>query len=72
MRTPIRNRHYYNDSLSDSARAALGQRYSARTEGRTVEGARGVVQVDFLGEKFVMEGLVRGNKGLWEIKTRKK
>jgi hypothetical protein len=72
MRTRIRTRHYYNDSLNDSARTALGLRYIARTEGREREGERGIVQVDFLGEKFVMEGLVRGNKGLWEIKTRKK
>lgn len=72
MRTPIRNRHYYNDSLNDKARAALGQRYSERTEGRENMGLKGVTQVDFLGEKFVMEGLVRGDKGLWEIKTGKR
>ncbi|KAF5309888.1 hypothetical protein D9619_010193 [Psilocybe cf. subviscida] len=33
--------------------------------------SRGVLQVDFLGEKCVFEGLVRGPKGMWEIKTRK-
>lgn len=30
---------------------------------------RGIVQVDFLGSKFWLEGLVRGPKGVWEMRT---
>uniref|UniRef100_A0A8H8CEV6 DUF6699 domain-containing protein n=1 Tax=Psilocybe cubensis TaxID=181762 RepID=A0A8H8CEV6_PSICU len=30
---------------------------------------RGIIQVDFLGKKFWFEGLVRGPRGVWEIKT---
>lgn len=71
MQTPIRNRHYYNEALDAVDRAALGKRYKERTKGRPAEGQRGVLQVDFLGEKFVLEGLVRGRQGMWEIKTRR-
>ncbi|PPQ82945.1 hypothetical protein CVT25_009522 [Psilocybe cyanescens] len=31
---------------------------------------RGILQVDFLGSKFWLEGLVRGPKGVWEMRTR--
>ncbi|KAF9450767.1 hypothetical protein P691DRAFT_664674 [Macrolepiota fuliginosa MF-IS2] len=71
MQTPIHNRHYYNDTLDAADKIALGVRYKERTKGRVEEGRRGILQVDFLGEKFVLEGLVRGKQGMWEVKTRR-
>ncbi|KXN83210.1 hypothetical protein AN958_01724 [Leucoagaricus sp. SymC.cos] len=71
MQAPIHNRHYYNDCLDANDRTALGRTYKERVRGRQGEGKKGILQVDFLGEKFVMEGLVRGKTGMWEIKTRR-
>lgn len=31
----------------------------------------GVLQVDFLGEKVIFEGLTRGRNGMWEMRTRR-
>ncbi|KAJ3574861.1 hypothetical protein NP233_g1483 [Leucocoprinus birnbaumii] len=66
----IRSRHYYNDVLDLADRTALGKTYKERCRGRPGEGARGILQVDFLGDKYVFEGLARGKQGMWEIKTR--
>jgi len=34
--------------------------------------ANGIVQVDFLGPKCVLEGFVRASKGMWEMKTKRR
>lgn len=69
MQAPIHSRHYYNDVLDLADRSALGRGYKERCRGRLGENKKGVLQVDFIGDKFVFEGLARGKQGLWEIKT---
>lgn len=71
MQAPIHNRHYYNDFLDSADRAALGRGYKERVRGKSMEERKGILQVDFLGEKYVFEGLERGKQGMWEIKTRR-
>lgn len=68
---PIHNRHYYNDFLDSTDRVAMGTAYKERIKGRAGEGRKGILQVDFLGDKYVFEGLMRGKQGMWEIKTRR-
>lgn len=70
---PINARHFWNEDVGEGERAAVGAAYAVRVRGREgeAEAMRGVVQVDWLGEKIVLEGLVRGKGGMWEIKTRR-
>jgi hypothetical protein len=71
LQAPIHNRHYYNDTLDSEDRGALGKAYKERIKDRSGEGRRGILQVDFLREKYIFEGLIRGRQGMWEIKTRR-
>ncbi|TFK60553.1 hypothetical protein BDN72DRAFT_828853 [Pluteus cervinus] len=67
----IQGRHYWNDVLDDEDRTKIVEAYSVRCEGDQDEIGHGVLQVDFLGNKVIFEGLARGRNGMWEIKTRK-
>ncbi|KAF8148081.1 hypothetical protein B0H34DRAFT_738223 [Crassisporium funariophilum] len=71
LHTPIHGRHYWNEELGDSERAGISSAFQERCRGDPGMVSLGVMQVDFLGKKCVFEGLVRGAKGLWEIKTGK-
>lgn len=71
MQTAIHSRHYFNETLDAADRAALAKYFKERIRGGKGERGRGVLQVDFLGEKCVLEGLVRGKQGMWEMKTRR-
>ena len=33
--------------------------------------SQGVKRVDYLGEEYILEGLVKRRDGLWELKTRR-
>ncbi|KAF9538508.1 hypothetical protein CPC08DRAFT_717555 [Agrocybe pediades] len=68
----IHGRHYWNDELGDAERKSITLAFQDRTRGQPVEVMqRGILQVDYLGKKCVLEGFVRGGKGLWEMKTRR-
>lgn len=69
--TPIYPRHFYNEELSDADRAEITRAFHLRCRGDPTYISRGVLQLDFLGEKVVFEGLARGTRGLWEIKLSK-
>ncbi|KAF9477290.1 hypothetical protein BDN70DRAFT_934364 [Pholiota conissans] len=69
--TPIHGRHFWNESLSAGDRAAITAAFQLRCRGREALIPRGVLQVDFLGDKCLFQGLVRGAHGMWEIKTTK-
>ncbi len=71
MQAPIHSRHYYNETLDSTDRAALAKYFKDRIRGRRGEREKGILQVDFLGEKSVLEGLVRSKQGMWELKTRR-
>ncbi|KAM6494721.1 hypothetical protein JOM56_009344 [Amanita muscaria] len=69
LSTQIRPRHYYNEELDDVHRGVLYAAYSHRCEGRRELAERGILQVDFLADKYVLLGLVKGKNGMWEMKT---
>ncbi len=66
--TPIYPRHFYNEELTDADRAEITKAFQVRCRGDPTFIRRGVLQLDFLGEKVVFEGLSKGSRGLWEIK----
>ncbi|KAF8888724.1 hypothetical protein CPB84DRAFT_1733144 [Gymnopilus junonius] len=68
LHTSIHPRHFWNEELGEQERAALTKTFQERVKGAPELVQRGVLQVDFLGEKCVFEGLVRGQKGVWELK----
>jgi hypothetical protein len=41
----------------------------AEKRGDRSERGRGVVWLDWLGDRVVFEGLVRGRNGMWEVRT---
>ncbi len=65
----IHQRHYYNEELDDAHRGVLSAAFSDRCGNRRSESERGILQVDFLADKFVLFGLVKGKNGMWELKT---
>lgn len=69
LHTPIHARHYYNEDLTSGDRSELTKAFQERCRGDLEVMGRGIVQIDFLGRKTVFEGLVRGAKGMWEIRT---
>lgn len=71
MQAPIHSRHYFNETLDETDRTALAKSFKERIRGRRGEREKGIMQVDFLAEKCVLEGLVRGKQGMWEVKTRR-
>jgi hypothetical protein len=68
LHTPIYPRHFYNEELTDADRAEITKAFQVRCRGDSTFIRRGVLQLDFLGEKVVFQGFSRGPKGLWEIK----
>ncbi|KAF8172487.1 hypothetical protein BJ912DRAFT_1034130 [Pholiota molesta] len=69
--TPIHGRHFWNEALGAAERGVVAQAFQERCRGRLELVPRGVLQVDFLGERCVFLGVVRGARGVWEVKTGK-
>jgi hypothetical protein len=68
LHTQIHPRHFYNEALTDADRAEITKVFQARCGSDPALIGRGVLQIDYLGDKVVFEGLVRAPKGLWELK----
>jgi hypothetical protein len=67
----IHGKHYYNEDMDDEDRAKINQAFRDRCAHDPNQFAHGVRRVDFLKKHVLLEGLVRGKNGLWEMKTRK-
>ncbi|PPR06030.1 hypothetical protein CVT24_004700 [Panaeolus cyanescens] len=72
LHTPILGRHFWNDELGEEERGEITRAFVRRCRGRAEVVQRGVVQLDFLGRKVIFEGLVRGARGMWEMRMSKK
>lgn len=70
MHRPISKADWWNDVLGDEARGRINKAFDERCMGDGEERSKGVRRVDFLGERYVLEGLVPGKRGVWELKTR--
>ena len=69
LSSQIHQRHYYNEELDDAHRGVLSAAFSDRCSDTRVEREKGILQVDFLADKYVLLGLVKGKNGMWELKT---
>ena len=69
LSTQIHQRHYYNEELDDAHRGVLSATFSDRCRYSREIMERGILQVDFLADKHVLLGLVKGKNGMWEMKT---
>ena len=59
LHLPIQGKHYWNEDLGESDRSSISAAYQARCNGDTKRMTTGVLRVDFLGKKFIFEGLTR-------------
>lgn len=71
LQMPIRGMHFWNKELGDEGRRKITRAFEMRCRERPELMPQGVLRVDFLGESCVFQGLVRGAKGMCEIKTMK-
>jgi len=71
MMQTISNDDFYNNEMDQGLRERIGQAWAARCGTDSEERARGVKRVDYLMERTVMEGLVKGRDGLWEMKVKR-
>lgn len=71
LHSPIHGRHFWNEELSEGDRIEITRAFQERVKSDRKLVARGILQVDFLGKKFVLEGFVRGQRGIWEMKMGK-
>ena len=62
---------FWNEELSEADRDKITKAWKLRCDGDAFERACGVRRVDFLRRHVVLEGLVKGRNGSWEMKTRK-
>lgn len=69
LSTQIHQRHYYNEEVDDAHRGVLSAAFGDRCGNRREEMEKGVLQVDFLADKYVLLGLMKGKNGMWEMKT---
>jgi hypothetical protein len=65
----IQDKHFYNEDLNEVDRTQLAFTFNSRVVGNQMLHAGGILKVDFLGDKCVFEGLVRGPRGIWELRT---
>ena len=68
LHTQIHPRHFYNEEMTDSDRAEITKAFQVRCRNDPALIRRGVLQIDYLGDKIIFDGLVRAAKGLWELK----
>ncbi|KDQ54216.1 hypothetical protein JAAARDRAFT_60653 [Jaapia argillacea MUCL 33604] len=67
---PIRRADYYNQELDERDRDEIAKAFGKRCSYEGEHARRqGIKRVDFLRERVVFEGLVRGKNGMWEMKT---
>ncbi|KDR79715.1 hypothetical protein GALMADRAFT_243782 [Galerina marginata CBS 339.88] len=72
LHAPIHGRHFWNEELGEPERTAITLAFQERVrEDKARLIPRGILQVDYFGKRVVFEGLARGAKGMWEMKTRK-
>ena len=71
MQMPITNEDWYNTEMDDLARAKIGDAWDVRCGDNMAERQKGVKRVDFLMGRVVMEGLLRGRDGMFELKLKK-
>ena len=57
--------------MSDTDRDKISQAWKIRYDGDSFERGCGIKKIDFLGRHVVLQGLVKGRNGIWEMKTRK-
>jgi hypothetical protein len=69
LSTQIRQRHYYNEELDEVLRTVLQAAYISRCGSTQELLNRGILQVDFLADRYVFLGLVKSKHGMWEMKT---
>ncbi|KIM34906.1 hypothetical protein M413DRAFT_380614 [Hebeloma cylindrosporum] len=68
LHVPIQDNHFFNEELNEVDRSHLTFAFQDRVGDNPVLRAAGIFRVDFLGDKCVFEGLVRGQRGVWEMK----
>lgn len=70
---PITGRHFWNEDLRDTDRAAINAAFRDRVDGDEAYMQKGVMKVDFLGMTgdLIFQGLMKGKNGMWEIRTKK-
>lgn len=66
MMTPISNADYWNNEMNGEVRERIAAAWFARCEDDG-ERKRGVRRVDFLMDRVILEGFVRGKDGMWEM-----
>lgn len=66
----IRHEDYHNDELGAEDREELKQAWEKRCKNKK-ERMDGVKRVDFLREKYMFLGLIRGKSGMWQLRTRR-
>ncbi|TEB26144.1 hypothetical protein FA13DRAFT_1737797 [Coprinellus micaceus] len=71
---PLTERDMWNEGMNEEMRKSVAQSVRSRT-GKSAGGkhiACGLkpLRLDFLGNNYIFEGLVKGTDGMWEIKTR--
>lgn len=68
MQTPIAHADYWNNEMDERNREAVASAWAERTASSEEEQMRGVRRVDYLIGKTILEGIVKGKDGMWELK----
>lgn len=72
MMIPITNEDYYNNEMNETIRSRIAMAFNQRIGPNEVERNHGVRRVDFLMERVVLEGFVKGkDSSQWEMKIKK-
>ncbi|KZT04544.1 uncharacterized protein LAESUDRAFT_728034 [Laetiporus sulphureus 93-53] len=70
MMTPITHADYWNSEMDEALRERIAYAWVERCADDE-ERKKGVLRVDFLMDRVIMEGLVKGKDGMWEMKIKK-
>ena len=71
MARPISQEDYWNNEVDERMRERIAHAWAARCADDEVERSRGIKRVDFLMDRIILEGFVRGKDGMWEMKIKK-
>ena len=71
---PLTERDVWNEGMNEEMRRSVARSFRWRTS-RGAGGKHAVdglkpLRLEFLGNSYIFEGLVKGTDGMWEIKTR--
>ncbi|KIM49913.1 hypothetical protein M413DRAFT_15656 [Hebeloma cylindrosporum] len=69
LHAPIQDHHFFTEELNEMDRSRLTHAFQRRVGDDLSLHEAGILRIDFLGDKCVFEGLVRGTRGMWEMKT---